>query len=159
MATQRSPNGRKWFPRIFGKLYTKHAVPRVYYILLPALFPSFSPSFLSYFSSPFLSPARINENKMAVACNCVLIAALCQVPFNILVQADVVLMCFSYVLIFLTFVVLRIRFPHTSRPFRLPAYTRYLTWIYIAIPMVIVIVQIVTAPYVASFSFLLAFVY
>jgi amino acid transporter len=85
---------------------------------------------------------------MAVAANCVLIAGLATLPFKVLVQADVVLMCFSYVLIFLTFVVLRIRFPRTSRPFRLPAYTRYLTWVYIVIPMVIVIVQIVTAPWI-----------
>jgi amino acid transporter len=83
----------------------------------------------------------------AVVLNCVIIAVLTTLPFGILVQSDVFIMCISYALMFFAFVRLRMRAPYTSRPFRLPAVRPAFTVLYVLVPLAIVVTQVVTAPW------------
>lgn len=88
-----------------------------------------------------------NDKQAAVVLNCVLIAILGALPFDTLVQADVLLMCLSYLFLFLTFCILRFRSPNANRPFRLPAARAFLSCAYIVVPIAIVVLQVVTSPW------------
>jgi len=88
--------------------------------------------------------------RMAVALNCIIIAILTALPFETLVQADVLLMCASYIFIFLTFCILRYKSPGLARPFALPtgkSYPVLISSFYIVIPIAMVVLQAVTSPW------------
>lgn len=85
--------------------------------------------------------------RAAVILNCVVISILTALPFRYLMECDVLISCMSYVLLFITFVVLRIREPALPRPFRLPG-THFLTsFFYIISPMALVILILLTEPW------------